>query len=266
MKNLKQTFQKLYQSSQLKFKEISNKIFQEKDEKVLHDLLDLETESPSDMRIKTKIAEILYRQGLAEEAIEKFQHIANHFEKEQFFLKAIGALKRILQIKPDLTPINLKLAALYLKLEMKAEASNQYRIAINAYLNSQNSEEALMLAKKLVEIDPSIENRTKLSEIYQSHGMSKEAVEQYEVLAKNFREKKDYDKLLHCYELILPHKPNNRAILKDVCILHLRHKRPDRALQLMEEYRVLDDVNFKDLIEKSKLMIDALKRHKTKKA
>ena len=43
-----------------KIRELSKKIFQDKYEKILQDLLELEIENPTDMRVKQKIGEIYF--------------------------------------------------------------------------------------------------------------------------------------------------------------------------------------------------------------
>lgn len=247
-----------------KIQEFKKKFFQDKYEKILKDLTELETENPGDMRLKQKVAEIYYKKDRVDDAVEKYREIAAHFEKEDFTLKAIKACKSILKIKPDLVEYNLKLAALFLKLGMTNEAASQYRIAINYFASRSESEKTIKLSQELVKIDPSYENRDKLAEIYQNYGMSAEAVKQYEVLAQHFRTLKDFDKLLHYYELLLPHKKDNKALIKDVCILHLRRQRPERALKILDIYKVMDDPFYDELVNKAKLMIDALKKQPKK--
>ncbi len=245
------------------FKKIANQFLQDKDALALEELKTGETETPGDMRIKQKIAETYYKMNRSDEAANTFLEIARHFEGENFFMKAIKTYKSILQIKPDLIEINLKLAELYRKMNMTLEASNQYRIAITAFAGVGNKPKALSLAEELVKIDPSQENRTKLAEIYQVNGMKEEALGQYEDLAKQYRIEKKYDRLLHIYELILPHRPQNTAIVKDICVLHLRAQNPQRALQIIEQYKLTRDEGFKELVEKAGLMIEVLKRQKT---
>lgn len=245
-----------------KLKALSKIIFQDKFERMLEDLIDLERENPNDMRIKQKIAEIHFKKDRLAEATAKYEEIAKYYEQEGFTLKAIKAYKNILKIKPDLVEHNLKLASLYIKLGLINEAANQYRIAINHYAALGDSDRTVTLSQNLVKIDPSPDNRAKLAEIYQNFGMTQEAVKQYEILSKHYRLKKDYSKLLHYYELILPHQPDNKAIFKDVCVLHLRNQRPDRVLQLMDHYKVTKDPKLEDLTKKAQQMLEALKKHK----
>lgn len=247
-----------------RLKELSKRFFQDRRERAFQDLKNLEKLNPEDMRIQQRIAETHYQLGRIDLAVETFLNMAAHYERSGFILRAIDTCKNILKIKPDLVDINLKLSALYLKVEMKTESANQLRIAISYYARAGETEKTLDLAIDLVKIDPSHENRAKLAEIYQVNGMSEEAIKEYEFLAKEARFKKNYDKLLHFYELILPHRPTNTAIIKDLCILYLRKKQPERAVHILEQYKVSHDESFTDLVQKARLMLEALKRQKNK--
>lgn len=238
------------------------KRFKDPNEGRLQDLLAHRKDNPHDTRILHQIAELYYRQGKTDEAVATYFELANFYQAQDFVLKAIEAYKSVLKIRPKLVEVNLKLSALYLKVDMQTEAANQFRIAISHYAKEADTEKMRALAEHLVRIDPSNENRAKLAEIYQSCGMIDEAVKQYEFLAKDARVRKNYDKLMHFYELILPRRPNNVAILKDLCILYLRKKLPERVLHIMEQYKVTDDPLFADLNQKTRLMFEALKRQK----
>lgn len=245
-----------------KIKTLAQKVFQNKSEKILQDLLALEKENPDDMRIKQRIAEIYYQKNQIDQAVEKYKNILDDNDEKGFVLKAIKACRSILKIKPELIPFNIKLAALYLKQGMTNEAANQYRIAINHYATTGETKKTVSLSQDLVKIDPSDDNRAKLAEIYQNASMTKEAVSQYEILAKNYRAHKDFEKLLYYYELMLPHQPQNKVLLKDICILHLRNKRPERTLKILDHYKAIDDPQFADLVDKARLMGEALRKNK----
>jgi tetratricopeptide (TPR) repeat protein len=248
-----------------RFEALRKKWFQSPSEKLLQDLLKLELDDPNDLRYKQRLAEAYYRLDRIDEAVSKYAEIAAAHEKQDFNLKAIKVYKSILKIKPQLIDINLRLAQLFAKVGLMGESANQFRIAVNHFAIRGDGEKTVALSQQLVKIDPSNTNRHKLAEIYQSAGMVEKALEQYEILSKEYRAAKNYDRLLQVYEMILPHKPGNKAILKDVCILYLRQQRPEKALSAMDRYKASDtDETFKSLYEKARLMLDALIRQRTK--
>lgn len=244
------------------FDEKSRQFLQSQDQKILKEILELEAANPQDLRVKQKLAELFYKMHFVEEAIERFRYIAEQHEKANFFLKAIKVYKTILKIDPALIEVNLKLAQLFLKVDFVVEAANQYRIAINYYAAKGDTQQTISLTQDLVKIDPSASNHLKLAEIYQSYNMIDEAVKQYQALAKDYLSKKDYKNLLNIYEMMLPHRPDNEAIIKDVCILYLRQQQPEKALRLIERYQVSQKPVFVDLAEKSRIMMGALNKDK----
>lgn len=254
----------LFQNSlQKKLKEISAHFFQDKYEKALKEAMAVSASRPGDMRARLRVAELFFKTKKLDRAIEIYHAVASQFIQENFILKAVAIYKNILKLDPSRVEINLKLAELYQKLEMISDAANQYRIAIQLYGTKNQRDKIVDICKKLVDLDPSNLNRKKLGEIYQANGMTNEAIEQYEILANNFKQAKEYDDLMRIYELILPHKPDNKAIIKDLMILYLRSKNPDSALRLLEKQKMDAEPEFKDLVEKAKLMKKALRTSKS---
>lgn len=244
-----------------KIKEVFSRLFQKnKYEKLIGDYLALSAQHPGDTRILLKIAETYFRAHDITHAIDSYRQVALAFEKDNFFLKGVALYKNILKINPTLVEINLKLAELYIKIGMAQDAVTQYRIAMQYFEIHKDKESLIDTAKKLLEINPLPSNRRKLAEVYQNMGMTSEAMDQYEILAREFRLNKQYDDLLKIYELILPHKPKNQPLIRDLCILYLRRQEPDHAIKTMERYHVDAEPDFSPLYEKAKMMKEALRK------
>lgn len=220
----------------------------------IRDYMDLSQKHPDDMRIRFRIAELYYKSKQTAKALETYQEIATLYEEKNFVLKAVAVYKNMLKLDPAAIEINTRMADLYLKLDMIPDAANQFRIAIQVLGPRGDKEKLVALTKKLVEIEPTPENRRKLCEVYQSLGLAREALEQYELLAAHYRTAKQYDDLLRIYELILAHKADNKTMIKDVCILYLRRKEPDHAIRTMERFKVDQDEAFADLYDKARTM------------
>lgn len=255
---LKSSSLNIFETLQKKWK----KLFEDRTDRDIESYESTLQSEPKNIKVLTKLAPLFYKKGRFEEAVECLLKVADEQEKENFTLKAIDTCKSILRIDPQRTDINLRMIELFNKVGMKAEAAGQYRIAINALARAGEKEKSLELAERLVQSDPSPENRAKLAEIYHHYGLREEAVKQYEFLAREARHQKNFPKLMHYYELILPQRPSNLAILKDLCILYLRDKNPERTLQLIDHYKASHDASFAELAVKAKQMVDALKRQK----
>lgn len=228
---------------------------------VLEDYKKLAQAHPEDMRIQLKIAETYFKAREFDHAIKTYEKIAEHYSEKNFILKAVAVYQRILKLNPNLVEINLKLSDLYQKLDMKDHAAIQLRIAMEVYKAHHESDALIEIAKKLVDLDPSPQNIRKLGEIYHSQGKTNEAIEQYQKLAQTYQLRKEYDELLRICELILNHQPQNRSLIKDVCLLYLRKKEPEKSIRILERYKVDNEPEFKSFYEKAKLMQRALKKN-----
>lgn len=244
-----------------KLKEVVSKLFQKnRYDRVINDLKELALQRPDDMRIKMRMAETWFRAKDIPRAVQTYREIAERYEQDNFVLKAAAIYKNILKLDPLLVEINVKLADLYQKLGLLPDAVNQYRIMIETWSAMGDKEKVIATCKKLVELDPTPANRRKLGETYQANGMAKEAMEQYEILAREYRLNKQYDELLRVCELILPHKPDNQSLIKDVCVLYLRRQEPDHAIRTMERHKMDGEPAFADLYDKAKQMRDILRK------
>ncbi|EKD42677.1 MAG: hypothetical protein ACD_73C00063G0003 [uncultured bacterium] len=234
-----------------------------KNDKALQDLQNLAASRPGDMRIQIKIADIYYQNKNLEMALETLQGIAQKYIQQNFALKAVAVYKKMLMMNPSVAQTNMDLAGLFEKMNMPSDAVIQYRIALQQYYSSGTRDKVIEITKKIASLDGSLLNKRHLAEIYQSFGMLTEALQEFETVAQLYRQQKQFDELLKLYEIILPHKPTNHALIKDVCILYLRKQQPDHAIKTMERYKVDADPAFNDLYEKAKLMKKALRSAKS---
>jgi len=230
--------------------------------KILHDLQQLADSRPNDMRVQIKIADTYYKLQEWDKAIATMDLVANSYIEQDFPQKAIASYKKMLMINPNLSSTNEKLAKLYEKIGQKQDAVIQYRIALQNYYSLGNQEKIIAVTKKIAELDSSLLNKRHLAEIYQAFGMMNEALQEFETVAQLYRQNKQFDELLKLYEIILPHKPTNHSLIRDVCILYLRKQQPEHAIKTIEKYKVDTDPAFNDLYEKAKLMKKALRTAK----
>ena len=243
------------------FSDLFSRLFQKnKYERLIEDYQSLSQQHPNDLRIRLRLAETYFKAKDIENTIRVYQEVADAYMADNFYLKAAAVYKNILRISPTTVDINLKLAELYIKIGMQPDAINQFRIAMEYFDIHGNKEALIRTGGRLLEVASTAGNRRKMGEIYQNFGMINEALEQYEILAREFRTNKKYDELLRIYELILPHKPKSQPLIRDICILYLRRQEPDYALRLMERYHVDTEPAFAQLFEKSRLMREALRK------
>ncbi len=236
---------------------------QEKGSRILNDLIQLAESRPQDMRVQIKIADTYYKLKEWDKAIETLDLVANKYIEQDFPQKAIAAYKRMLMINPNLASTNEKLAKLFEKMSQVPDAVIQYRIALQNYYSLGDKDQIISVTKKIADLDSSLLNKRRLAEIYQAFGMINEALQEFENVAHLYRQQKQFDELLKLYEIILPHKPTNHNLIRDICILYLRKQQPEHAIKTMEKYKVDVDPAFSELFEKAKLMKKALRTAKS---
>ena len=190
-----------------------------------------------DMRVKLRIAELFAKCRRIPEAIKAYREVGEYYAAEGFYLKAVTVFKNILRLNPSLLELNQSLADLYEKMGLNKDAVHQYDILAAAFEQKNRYPEALKVRQKLVELAPhDAGHRIRLAESYQREERKEEAIEQYEILAKQFREqKKEPARLIELYERILPSRPQNIDMLSE--LVHLYHDKKDfkAALKWLEQ-------------------------------
>lgn len=215
---------------------------------------------PGEIRLRLQLAEAYFRARQIENAIAEYQLVADQYEKDNFILKAVAAYRNILKLCPDNPEVNLRLSELFLRANMTSEAVVQLKIAAEIFYVRRQNDLLIEVLQKLLMLDPQPGVRRRLAEIFHNVGKESESLEQLELLAREFRLNRQFDELLRVYEMILPRKPKNLALIKDVAILYLHRKDPDRALKIFDKYEVDKAPELSPVVQKAKLMKDLLRR------
>lgn len=201
---------------------------------------------PSDMRVKLRMAELYAKNRQIPQAIQAYREVADHYTKEGFYLKAVTVLKSILRLNPSLMEVNESLAGLYEKMGLGKDASNQYSILANAFEQRGNFAKSLAMRQKMVELFPEEATyRIRLAEAYQREDRKEEAIEQCEILARQYRKgNADPKRLIELYEKILPSKPDNKEMLIHLVQLYFEKRDYKAALKWLESKKqfVSEDV------------------------
>jgi tetratricopeptide (TPR) repeat protein len=135
---------------------------------------------PRDQVTLMTIGELYIRQGETFQAIEYFERLAQLFVSDGFLTKAIAVYKRIAKLAPEeIRPLE-KLADLYVQQGVMSEARPLFLQLAEIHLKNNHQPEAVALLKKLLLAEPdNLRIQTRLADLYQAMGQSKEAVEAY---------------------------------------------------------------------------------------
>ncbi len=216
-------------------------VTQGKLDKAIREYEKLLAADPSDMRVKLRLAELLAKQRQVPQAIQAYKEVAEQYGHEGFYLKAVTVLKGILRLNPSLSEVNQSLAQLYEKMGLSKDAAHQYQILANAFEQKNEYEKALAARQKMVELFPEEATyRIRLAEAYQREDKKEEAIAQFEVLAKQYKEtKQEPKKMIDLYEKILPSRPENKEMFIHLVDLYFEKKDYKAALKWCDQKKQL---------------------------
>ncbi|MFO1520257.1 MAG: tetratricopeptide repeat protein [bacterium] len=211
--------------------------------------------NPQDLRLKIRLGELYFKKRDVPNGVATFREVAESYIHEGFFLKAVAIYKNIIRMAPGSVEFNEKLAELYQQLGMNKDAINQYLIVINFYQNHNEKEKVLKSAEHMAAVDPhDLQNRMRLAEIYYNQGLHAEALQEYEKIGNELKEQggKQLGLLIDVLENIFFRRPKDMGLLKEICILYLKHREPQAAMKKIEKYRLTEEGDFKKIYEKAK--------------
>ncbi|OGP91815.1 MAG: hypothetical protein A2Z19_06285 [Deltaproteobacteria bacterium RBG_16_54_18] len=108
--------------------ELAQKITQKKGlKKTIKEYQKTVDSDPNDFKTRIKLGDLYLRRGNLEKAVQEYFSVAEYYIKEELDLKAIGIFKRILVLNPGMIESYYKLADLYRKRGLFAEAKVQYQ-------------------------------------------------------------------------------------------------------------------------------------------
>ena len=119
-------------------------------EKAIAAQLEVVAANPGDVRQLQRLGELFQKAGDPKSAAEVFARVARSYADDGFFMKAIALLKQVLKLDPRLSTARESLAGWYLRLELKEEAAEQYRLLLNQYRFMQAANDACRVVDRYV--------------------------------------------------------------------------------------------------------------------
>ncbi|MEZ4362861.1 MAG: tetratricopeptide repeat protein [Kofleriaceae bacterium] len=204
-------------------------------DKAVREYLRIVREDPRDVRVWLKIGDLYAKKGAKQEAVETYLRVAQFYQEQGFFLKAVAVYKQILKLDPRLVDVNLKLAELYRQLGLMSDAMQHFEAVAAHFHREGNTRDALATVQKLVDLDPeNIATRIKLAELYSKDGMVQEAASMFSVACDQLRRQGRQEDFIKVAERLLFHEPGNHALTRELAALYLHRNDPRRALQKLQ--------------------------------
>ena len=175
------------------------------------------------------------RSGKKEEAVSCFDRIAEHYNAQEFHLKAIAMYKKIERLHPRDPIIAFKLAELYASQGLVHDARAQYLVVADSYTRSGDNKRALEVLHKIADLDPNnTEIRRKLADGYLKENMRREAASAFVQAASRFHQIGSQDQALDAYSKALQLIRDDREALSGMLETHIARGTADEAAEVLE--------------------------------
>ena len=140
---------------------------------------------PSLLDINIKLAELHQQLQLLGEAMAYFQIVANHYDKAGATRKSLEVLKKMVDLDPDNVASRVKLADLYVREGMNAEASGEFTRAAEHLKRNNRVDDYLRVAERLSALEPNnLKLAKELAEMYLTRNDQKRALAKLQVCFK----------------------------------------------------------------------------------
>ena len=211
-----------------------------------------------DVRSLLKIGDLQVRAGNRPGAIATYEDVANHYAAQGFFLKAIAVYKQILKLDPSRLDAQVRLGEMYEHLQLISDAMSVFEDASNAFMRAGDTEQALAMLGKIVEIDPEhIPVRIKYAEALSRAGRTQDAAIEFEQGALLLKEQGRLEDYVKVAERLLYHRSNDVHVAKELAETYIARRDPKRALAKLQICFKADprDVSTLSLLAEAFLML-----------
>jgi tetratricopeptide (TPR) repeat protein len=192
-------------------------------------------DNPNDVNTLNRIGDLWVRINRNDEAVKVFTKIADHYSKDGFFLKAIAIYKKINKLDPSKLEIYARLADLYAKQGLAMEAKSQYQVLADYYLKHGEPANALMIYRKISELDPqSINVHVKLADLYSQNNQTAEALKEYDRVGRMLLKRGMLDEAVQVFRKALKNDPRNTELVDSLVTALLEAKDYDNARQIVD--------------------------------
>ncbi|MDH4227438.1 MAG: tetratricopeptide repeat protein [Deltaproteobacteria bacterium] len=193
-------------------------------------------EDPSDVSVRLKLGDIYAKLNKKAEAIKEYTEVAKVHTAKGFYLKAIAVFKQILKLEDTSLEIHNKLAELYTKQRLIADAITEYSYIVGAYEKKGRTAEAFELLKKMAGIAPdNMGVRLKLADTHLKQGFDKEAMAEYKIVVGKLLEEGKDDRAERIYVDIYKSKRKEPMVLDGLISIFRKKGDQEKVLRFSQE-------------------------------
>ena len=155
---------------------------------------------PADVMVRLRLGDLYAKLNSKDEAIKEYNEVAKIHTNKGFYLKAIAVYKQILKLDESSLEVHNKLADLYTKQRLIADAMSEFSYIVNVYEKKGRTNDAFDLVKKMVSIDPeNIGIKLRLADMHLKLGYDKDARVEYKWVYDKLMSQGKFDKAEKIY-------------------------------------------------------------------
>lgn len=201
---------------------------------------------PRDFSIRLKIGDLYTKLNKKPEAVKEYTEVARANSQRGFYLKAIAVYKQVLKVDDTILDVHYKLAELYAKQRLMADAISEYSHIVNIFEKKGKTSDVMELLKKMTEVDPeNVGVRLKLADLYQKLAFEKDALEQYFWIFDKLVSQGKLDKAEKIYLNLYSMNPSEQRVLAGLAGLYRQKGDSDQFIRfskgLLNLYRESGD-------------------------
>jgi tetratricopeptide (TPR) repeat protein len=198
-------------------------------------LVQVLAEDPEDVRLWLKLGDYQKQNGSIAGAVSAYLKAATHYTDRGFFLKAVACWKQILNSDPNYVDGHLRLAELYVQLNMGPDAIAQYQVVAAAYEREGRPRDAVGVMGRVCELSPEdVPARIRLAEGLARVNDLANACSEFRVVIDQLEARDRLDDLIQVAERVVYLAPDDLGTLRRLSDAYLRKGDAKRALARLQ--------------------------------
>ncbi len=190
---------------------------------------------PSDVTLLNTVGDLCVRAGRNDDAIRHLLRAAETYEAEKAIPPAVAVYKKLLKIDPANVDRAVKLADLYTRQGLIAEARRAYQNAVEAYRSGGERQKAFRLMQKIADLDPeNVALRLELGDQYLQSGLEKDAYQAYLQAGQELQRRGRVDESLEAFGRALEVRPDSKIALNALADGYAQQGKVIEALRMLD--------------------------------
>jgi pilus assembly protein FimV len=188
---------------------------------------------PRLVEVILRLAELYRQLGLMSDAMQHFESVAAHFHREGNTKEALATVQKLVDLDPENIATRIKLAELYSKEGLVAEAAQEFSVACEQLRRQGRQDDFIKVAERLLWHKPDNHalNR-ELAGLYLRRNDPRRALQKLQACFK--ADPRDVDTLALLAQAFqaLEQKAKTVSVLKELARVHVENKQRDRAAEV----------------------------------